>query len=189
MQRFINYLKAHQKGSSFIIFFFFLITFITARTWTYLAVKNLVPDSLTENIRGVHVHHFAWGILLNTVIGYLCFVLPRHYFEKWKTTLAVFFGFGMGLTFDEFGMWLRLADDYWLRNSYDAVIIVTILFINLIYFDNSGKDFFGKFTKSLPAVKLLKSTAEFFQKLNRPRLHLFCHLDFDNPFIRLSVKN
>ena len=30
----------------------------------------------------------------------------------------------MGLTFDEFGMWLHLGGGYWQRASYDAVIVI-----------------------------------------------------------------
>ena len=31
----------------------------------------------------------------------------------------------MGLTFDEFGMWLHLGGSYWQRASVDAVIVVS----------------------------------------------------------------
>ena len=34
----------------------------------------------------------------------------------------------MGLTFDEFGMWLHLGGSYWQRASVDAVIVVSALF-------------------------------------------------------------
>jgi len=34
----------------------------------------------------------------------------------------------MGLTFDEFGMWLHLGGSYWQRASVDAVIVVSGLF-------------------------------------------------------------
>jgi hypothetical protein len=34
----------------------------------------------------------------------------------------------MGLTFDEFGMWLHLGGSYWQRASMDAVIVVSALF-------------------------------------------------------------
>ena len=34
----------------------------------------------------------------------------------------------MGLTFDEFGMWLHLGGSYWQRASVDAVIVVAALF-------------------------------------------------------------
>ena len=46
----------------------------------------------------------------------------------------------MGLTFDEFGMWLHLGGSYWQRASVDAVIVVTALF-GLIAFARSLKRF------------------------------------------------
>ncbi|MBE7158334.1 MAG: hypothetical protein INR62_07850 [Rhodospirillales bacterium] len=38
------------------------------------------------------------------------------------------YGFGMALTFDEFGMWLHLGGSYWQRGSFDAVIVILSLF-------------------------------------------------------------
>ncbi len=38
------------------------------------------------------------------------------------------YGVAMGLTFDEFGMWLHLGGSYWQRVSVDAVIVVAALF-------------------------------------------------------------
>ena len=46
----------------------------------------------------------------------------------------------MGLTFDEFGMWLHLGGSYWQRASVDAVIIVAALF-GLVAFARSLKKF------------------------------------------------
>lgn len=131
-----KFIKRQKEGITFIIFFFFLITFILSRLWVYLAIKNIIPESLTENIKGVHIHHFAYGIMLNSLVGYLTLTLPRQYFDRWKIRLAIFFGIGLGWTFDEFGMWMRLRDDYWLRVSYDAIVIVSLVFINIVYLGN-----------------------------------------------------
>ena len=46
----------------------------------------------------------------------------------------------MGLTFDEFGMWLHLGGSYWQRASVDAVIVVAALF-GLVAFARSLKKF------------------------------------------------
>jgi len=37
---------------------------------------------------------------------------------------AVLYGIGLGLTFDEFGMWLHLNGDYWQRASFDAIVVL-----------------------------------------------------------------
>jgi hypothetical protein len=50
------------------------------------------------------------------------------------------YGVAMGLTFDEFGMWLHLGGSYWQRASVDAVIVVTAFF-GLIAFAHSLKRF------------------------------------------------
>lgn len=128
-----KFIAQQRKGITFTILFFFLLTFILSRTYVYLALKGVVPESLTQNVRGVHVHHFAWGILINTIVGYISLLLPRNQFEEWKIKLSAMFGVGLGLTFDEFGMWLYLQDEYWVRQSYDAVIIITTFFINIVY--------------------------------------------------------
>jgi hypothetical protein len=46
----------------------------------------------------------------------------------------------MGLTFDEFGMWLHLGGSYWQRASVDAVIVVSAFFA-LIAFASSLRKF------------------------------------------------
>ncbi|HLL61233.1 MAG TPA: hypothetical protein VK338_05930 [Candidatus Nitrosocosmicus sp.] len=135
----------HKDAISFTILLFFLISFIIARLYIYLSIIGHVPPSLTENIRGVHVHHFAWGILLNSIIGYTALVIPRHLYERWKIKLAALFGIGLGLTFDEFGMWIHLTDEYIIRQGYDAIIVIGILFLNVIYFGNLWKRLIKRF--------------------------------------------
>ncbi len=134
-----KFIKRQKEGISFVIFSFFLLTFVVSRLWVYLAVKNIVPDSITENIEGVHIHHFAYGVVIVCLVGYFSLVLPARYFNLWKLKLAGLFGIGLGWTFDEFGMWLRLKDDYWLRQSYDAIIVLSVIFINIIYLANFWK--------------------------------------------------
>jgi hypothetical protein len=46
----------------------------------------------------------------------------------------------MGLTFDEFGMWLHLGGSYWQRASIDAIIVVAALF-GLVAFARTLKKF------------------------------------------------
>jgi hypothetical protein len=53
---------------------------------------------------------------------------------------ALLYGVAMGLTFDEFGMWLHLGGSYWQRASVDAVIVVAALF-GLVSFARSLKKF------------------------------------------------
>jgi hypothetical protein len=52
---------------------------------------------------------------------------------KVKSAVAVLYGIGLGLTFDEFGMWVHLGGSYWQRASFDAVVVVAAL-LSLIAF-------------------------------------------------------
>jgi hypothetical protein len=61
-------------------------------------------------VRGRHVHHFLPGILLAFGSGGAALVSAS---ERLETTLAVPFGAGIGLTFDEAALLLELEDVYW----------------------------------------------------------------------------
>lgn len=115
------------------ILFTFLTTFLLARLMVYLVLGRLLPNFFLT-VRGVHIHHFTYGVFLLAFAG-LYFLIKRPPAErpdfKWLTVL---YGVGLGLTFDEFGMWIRLEDEYWIRQSYDAVIIVTLILLNIRYY-------------------------------------------------------
>jgi hypothetical protein len=87
-----------------------------------------------ETKSGTHLHHLVFGILLLMIMGYLgiATAIPSPWFEL----VAVAFGIGMGLTMDEFALWLNLEDVYWKpkgRQSIDAVVVtVCLLFITLL---------------------------------------------------------
>jgi hypothetical protein len=73
-----------------------------------------------ENVRmgGRHVHHFVPGILVAFASGATALVTTS---ERLETTLAVPFGAGMGLTFDEAALLLDLRDVYWTREGLLSV--------------------------------------------------------------------
>jgi hypothetical protein len=77
---------------------------------------------------GLHIHHLVFGIVGMMVAGFLGFALQPG--EPWVEILAGLFGIGMGLTLDEFALWLYLEDVYWAeegRSSVDAVILAAII--------------------------------------------------------------
>jgi hypothetical protein len=77
-------------------------------------------------MNGTHVHHLNYGIfLLAVVCGYSVFRRPV---GRAAERTALMYGVAMGLTFDEFGMWLHLGGSYWQRVSVDGVIVVSALF-------------------------------------------------------------
>ena len=105
--------------------FSFLVTFILARVFVFLIMADLMPNMYCF-VSGTHVHNLNYGIfLLAAVAGYSVFRRPT---GRAAEITALLYGVAMGLTFDEFGMWLHLGGSYWQRASVDAVIVVSALF-------------------------------------------------------------
>lgn len=117
-----------RKEIESIIFFYFLLSFIMSRIIVWGIENDNIPFIRYIYIRGVHIHHFAFGIFFLAIAGFIAIA-----WQKYLKKTAIIYGMGLGLTFDEFGIWLHLNEEYWLRTSYDAIIIITLFFINLIY--------------------------------------------------------
>lgn len=115
------------------ILFSFLSTFVLSRLTVYFVLDRLIPNFFLT-IRGVHIHHFTYGVFILAVTElYVLLKRPTPELPVFKA-ITVLYGAGLALTFDEFGMWIRLVDDYWIRQSYDAVIIVGLLLLNIRYY-------------------------------------------------------
>lgn len=110
--------------------FSFLTTFALSRLVVYSVVENLIPN-LFLIIRGVHIHHFTYGVVILSLLGLYLILRRPQAGTRFFTFLTICYGVGLGLTFDEFGMWIRLEDNYWVRQSYDAIVIVTLVLLNL----------------------------------------------------------
>jgi len=81
---------------------------------------------------GVHLHHLVWGIAAMMGAGVVSFALLDT--GWWYDVCAFVFGIGMGLTIDEFALWIYLDDVYWSRegrSSIDASLIAAA-FMGLI---------------------------------------------------------
>jgi len=110
-----------QRHLARIVFFSFLLTFIASRVLVILIMTRRIPD-LFLHTGETHVHHLNYGIfMLSTVGAVLLFVSLSARAKQWT---AAAYGLGMGLTFDEFGMWLHLGGGYWQRASFDAVVVI-----------------------------------------------------------------
>jgi hypothetical protein len=105
--------------------FSFILTFVLARVCVLLIMAKEMPN-LYFFMQGTHVHHLNYGIfLMSAVCGYSVFRRPT---GRAAEITALLYGVAMGLTFDEFGMWLHLGGSYWQRASVDAVIVVAAMF-------------------------------------------------------------
>lgn len=108
----------------------FLLTFVAARILVLLIMTRRMPD-LFLHVGGTHVHHLNYGIFLLAGVGaYLIFVRPD---EIALRIIAIVYGIGLALTFDEFGMWLHLGGAYWQRASFDAIVVIGAILGLLAY--------------------------------------------------------
>jgi len=105
----------------------FLLTFAFIRVSTHLIRRGVKWWPRNVEVKGRHIHHMVFGIILLLAVGYAAigFAPP----SPGREILAVLFGIGAGLTLDEFALWLNLKDVYWTeqgRSSIDAVIVAAV---------------------------------------------------------------
>jgi hypothetical protein len=104
-----------------------LVTFLITRTVTRLIRSGSGGGAGLGNvsIAGNHVHHQVFGILI--IIGAGIILVSQTPWGSALDATAAVFGVGVGLTVDEFALWLHLKDVYWAkqgRQSVDAVFCV-----------------------------------------------------------------
>ncbi len=122
------------------MFLAILITFLITRIVTRLIRSGSGAAAGLGNVRiaGQHVHHQVFGILIIIGTGIvLISAMPR---GAALDAAAAVFGVGVGLTVDEFALWLHLEDVYWTdqgRKSVDAIFCVLVITGTLI----GGADF------------------------------------------------
>lgn len=106
-------------------FIAFLLTFVGSRVIVILIMTRRMPN-LFFHAGGTHVHHLNYGIFLLCAVAAILLFASLNL--RQKGICALLYGFALGLTFDEFGMWLNLGGSYWQRASFDAVIVVLSIF-------------------------------------------------------------
>ncbi len=89
-----------------------------------------ILDDPNLYIKGYHIHHLNYGIFILAITGLLALFFLN---TKNRLKIGILYGIGLALTFDEFGMWLKLEADYYSRLSYDAMIIITIILLSMVY--------------------------------------------------------
>jgi hypothetical protein len=123
------------RDTAFLVLLAFLISFLFIRTSARMirAQVSWWPGNV-ETSSGLHIHHLVWGICLMTAAGFLAFAFETPV-SPWYQVAAIAFGFGAGLTFDEFALWVNLRDVYWSKQgriSLDAVVLVTAFMLLVV---------------------------------------------------------
>jgi len=130
-----NLEETHEQGV-----FLVLVGFIGSFAFIRMSTRIIRSGSVSwwpgnvESESGVHVHHLVFGIVTMMIAGTLAFVADGR--TPFTEICAVGFGIGVGLTIDEFALWVHLEDVYWAkegRSSIDATVIAaaTMLLILL----------------------------------------------------------
>jgi hypothetical protein len=110
--------------------FLVLVGFIGSFAFIRMSTRIIRSESVSwwpgnvESESGVHVHHLVFGIVTMMIAGTLGFVADGR--APFTEICALGFGVGVGLTIDEFALWVHLEDVYWARegrSSIDATVI------------------------------------------------------------------
>jgi len=81
---------------------------------------------------GYHIHHFYIGILLICLAGWWALAGSSRLSRK---HLAVMYGAGLGLFFDEIGLLLTWGD-YYSQLTYYLSLFLAAVFLNIVFFHN-----------------------------------------------------
>lgn len=117
------------KVPELLLYLSFLVTFGFIRTSTHMIKAGVSwwPGNV-ETKGGTHIHHLVFGITGLLVVGFISISFAPD--TPVREILAVLFGIAVGLTLDEFALWVNLEDVYWApkgRQSIDAVIVASTL--------------------------------------------------------------
>ena len=134
----VYHARKRRKGIAFLVFFSFLITFAIARGFVVLT-----HNSTHLIIYGYHIHHITLGFISLAIAG----AVAIGFKDEFLLAAAVIYGVGLGLVVDEVGLLISWGD-YWNRLTYDSIVVITLIFINIILFSEFwrkiGRKLFGE---------------------------------------------
>ncbi len=128
-------LEKNNEQGLFLVLIGFLASFAFIRMSTRIIRSESVswwPGNV-ESGSGVHLHHLVFGIVTMMVSGVLLSL--AHGNSPLSEIASLAFGVGVGLTIDEFALWVHLDDVYWAeegRSSIDATVIAAALMLLML---------------------------------------------------------
>jgi hypothetical protein len=135
LSNFWGNLEENHEQAVFLVLVGFLGSFAFIRMSTRIIRSESVswwPGNV-ESESGVHVHHLVFGIVTMMIAGTLAFVADGR--TPFTEICALGFGIGVGLTIDEFALWVHLEDVYWTkegRSSIDATVIAAAVMLLIV---------------------------------------------------------
>ena len=128
-------LEENHEQAVFLVLVGFLGSFAFIRMSTRIIRSESIswwPGNI-ESDSGVHLHHLVFGIVTMMVAGTLGFATDGR--TPFIEICALGFGIGVGLTIDEYALWVHLEDVYWAeegRSSVDATVIAASLMLLIV---------------------------------------------------------
>ncbi len=142
-----------QSTIPFLTLFSFLCWFVISRVFVHFF------PGFYLTINDDHVHHFAYGIIMLSILAYVFLAYPLSRPSRLRG--AILLGVALSWAYDEFAMWITLEDIYYDRRSYDAILIIVLIFLNLIYLPSFWAKW-GKRLGKLVNILLLGLPKKFF---------------------------
>jgi hypothetical protein len=150
-----------RRERLFLAFLGFFVAAAVTRCIT-LAIHHDIGPFNNVTMRGRHIHHLVWGILLLLMVGYFWLVqigTGKEFCSVWMGRVTcMLYGIAAALTLDEFALWLNLRDVYWEREGRESIEAMAV-FGGLLGVGVFGRSFFRGIIK------------EFARVLHRPPIH------------------
>jgi len=118
-----HHLSPRRERAMFASLGFTVALAVTRGITTYLHYRGAGANGGIV-IRGVHVHHEAFGIVGLVLVAYAWLLLyglepvPK---RRWFRITGILYGVCTALILDEFALWLNLRDVYWQKQGRESV--------------------------------------------------------------------
>jgi hypothetical protein len=120
-----------------------------------LAIHHDIGPFNNLTMRGRHIHHLVWGILLLLMVGYFWLAqigTGKESCSVWMGRLTcILYGVAAALTLDEFALWLNLRDVYWQREGRESIEAMAV-FGGLLGLGVFGRSFFHGIVKEFTSM-------------------------------------
>lgn len=112
----------------------YILTLFLSRLTVFLIEHDVDFPFLGYNIvKGYHIHHFSYGIILMVIISFATLFLNV---TRFNNAIYFLYGLALGLIFDEFGIWLKLDPTYNQAISYIASTVVAIFLVIMLFLES-----------------------------------------------------
>ncbi len=120
----------------------FLVSVFLSRLVGFLVIDgHVLPASVFVDIHGYRLHHFVYGNIILTVLGFLTFILNV---EIAPGIAAMIYGIGLGFVMDEFILWLGSitylsVNSIWVFNTANSLAVIAVAALMMYFIYQRGK--------------------------------------------------